>query len=263
MNIELTFILITFISTLMYLYLMKKTKIHYKYIFIDNPIVILITCFIYNYFSLYNKIFNMVIALIFIPTIGFLITNIRFWRKPVRTVNAKKNEIVSPADGNIIYIKKIEDQKIPVLTKQNRPSYLNELSETSIIKNPYWLIGINMTPFDVHRNCAPVSGTVVLNKHYNGKYLSLKSPRAVDENERNTIVIQKNDEQFGIIQIASRLVRRIDSYIKVGDIIKQGDWIGMIRFGSQVDLLLPNNYKVNVKVGNQVYAKKTKIAKKI
>jgi phosphatidylserine decarboxylase len=120
-----------------------------------------------------------------------------------------------------------------------------------------------MTPFDVHKNCAPVSGRIVLNKHINGEFLSLKHPEAILRNERNTLVIQtENNEYFGIIQTASKLVRRIDSYVKENDQITQGKWFGMIRFGSQVDLIIPKQYLPNVKVGQQIFAATSIIAKK-
>ncbi|MBE0674551.1 MAG: phosphatidylserine decarboxylase, partial [Bacteroidales bacterium] len=110
--------------------------------------------------------------------------------------------------------------------------------------------------------CAPISGKIMLNQHFNGKFLSLKDPAARNENERNTYVLVNDEVKVGIVQIASRLVRRIDTYVKEGESVRQGDWIGMIRFGSQVDIIIPSNYLVTVEIGRQVYAAETIIAEK-
>lgn len=80
------------------------------------------------------------------------------------------------------------------------------------------------------------------------------------ENERHTFVIKNNFISVGIVLIASKRVRRIDSYVKEGQFVKKGDWIGMIRFGSQVDIFLPINCNIKVKIGEQVYTRKTIIA---
>ena len=118
-----------------------------------------------------------------------------------------------------------------------------------------------MTPFDVHKNCAPIDGQVILNQHFSGKFLSLKDDSALSENERNTYVISNGKIKIGIVQIASRLVRRIDSYVTQGAQVKKGEWLGMIRFGSQVDVIIPIEYKINVSIKEQTYAGETIIAR--
>jgi phosphatidylserine decarboxylase len=185
---------------------------------------------------------------------------IRFWRIPVRHSNSDPDSILSPADGKIIYIKQIETDQEAISVKKGRISRLAELTKTNLLTAPCWLIGINMTPFDVHKNAAPISGKIVLNLSRRGKFLSLKSPVSETENERHTLVIQNDKVQVGIVQIASRLVRRIDNYVKEGQMIGRGDWYGMIRFGSQVDLIIPSDFIIKVSLGNQVFAAKTIIA---
>jgi phosphatidylserine decarboxylase len=117
-----------------------------------------------------------------------------------------------------------------------------------------------MTPFDVHKNCSPIDGRIILSKHISGSYHSLKEYIAMIENERHTYIISNNRYSAGIVQIASRRVRRIDSYVKEGQYVKKGEWIGMIRFGSQVDVFLPIEAKINIVLKQQVYAKKSIIA---
>ncbi len=253
------------LSTLWYVYLHRKTRISTKFIYSDNLLVVFFTilfCFLaFTYSPIKSKIFYFIFCIPTILGFSFIITMIRFWRTPKRTLTAKPNEIVSPADGNIIYIRKVQSGETPISIKNGITAHLSEITQTDLINGESWIIGINMTPFDVHKNCAPVSGQVVLNKHINGSFLSLKDPYAVVRNERSTLIIRsEQNEFFGIVQTASKLVRRIDSYVENGQPIKQGDWFGMIRFGSQVDLILPSNYNLSVSVGQQVYAKKTVVA---
>jgi phosphatidylserine decarboxylase len=260
------------ISTSLYLYLHKKTRINIKYIFTDNVIVGMIAgvsiCYFYNFISIYSQspyliFLTLILSVFTVALLSFLFTMIRFWRTPIRRMKAQIGEIVSPADGNVLYIKQIESGDIPVTIKNGLSAKISEIAQTELLNQSSWLIGINMTPFDVHKNCASVGGLIILNKHIPGKFLSLKNPEASIQNERNTLVIKSDsNEFFGVVQTASRLVRRIDSYVKEGQSINQGDWFGMIRFGSQVDILIPRIYKVNIKVGEQVYAGKSIIALK-
>lgn len=260
-----------FLSTIMYLFLHKKTKMNIRFLYIDNVVVILTTSiisFLFTYFlidflnSFLLLSFSIVLSSFSTITIGYIITMIRFWQTPNRKILAKDGEIISPADGNILYIKKIESGNTPIVIKRGLEATISEITTTELINQPSWLIGINMTPFDVHKNCAPIDGEVVLNKHIQGEFLSLKNPEALIRNERNTLVIKTEvDELFGIVQTASKRVKRIDSYVSEGKKIKQGEWYGMIRFGSQVDVIIPATYTIQVNIGDQVYAINTIIAK--
>lgn len=252
------------ISTLVYYYLHYKTRISLKYLYQDNVIVILLS-FLLSYLLLRALPTNWALLAFFVNVglvgaIAFGITMIRFWRTPTRKTDAPAEHIISPADGNVIYIEKIEAGQVPISVKGHTLAKLEELTKTNILDGPCWLIGINMTPFDVHKNCAPVPGKVVLNRHFDGKFLSLKEPNALKENERQTIVFDNNGEKIGIVQTASKLVRRIDTYVKEGDMLKRGQWVGMIRFGSQVDVIIPQKYDVKVKLKDQIYAGESVIA---
>jgi phosphatidylserine decarboxylase len=184
-----------------------------------------------------------------------------FWRTPRRKTGVGSGLILSPADGKIIYIKKIDTGGIPVSLKDGKKSYLEELRKTYLLNMSLWHIGINMTLLDAHKNCAPISGKIIMNQHFPGKFLSLKNKNSQTENERNTYVIQNGELRVGIVQIASRIVRRIDSYVKQGESVGMGDWIGMIRFGSQVDIIVPSFCEIIVNPGEQVYAGITVLAK--
>jgi phosphatidylserine decarboxylase len=251
------------ISTLFFLYLNYKAKVELKYLFIDNIIVAAastIITFLFNYSYMDNLFYAVILNMFMVPVILILNTLIRFYRIPNRKTNAKEADIISPADGNVIYIKRIDADDIPFSIKNTEISKLSELANTDILKAPCWLIGINMTPFDVHKNAAPIGGKLILNKHFNGKYLSLKEGNAEVENERNTIVIDNGQIQVGVVQIASKKVRRIETYFKEGDTLKRGAWFGMIKFGSQVDVIIPASYQIELNIKDQVYAGKTIIA---
>ena len=255
-----------FVSTLLYLYLRHKTRIGCRYLYIDNPAVALISALIVFMFCRLlitpSWLFLAGILIFSVVSTAFIFTMVRFWRVPRRNVTAGPGQIVSPADGNVIYIKKITGGETPESVKGKIRSKLEELTKTPALNDGGWHIGINMTPFDLHKNCAPISGTVILNRHFSGKFLSLKDEAARNENERNTYVLVNDEVKIGVVQIASRLVRRIDSYVKEGEKVMQGDWIGMIRFGSQVDVIIPENYRVLVDIGRQIYAAETIIAEK-
>ena len=257
-------LLTVFYSTALYWLLQKKTRVSLHYLYKDNLLVILLSFILLN-FTILTVVTNPIIAISFIlisvPMLAFLITIVRFYRSPIRKVNNEDDGIVSPADGNIIYIKQIEQGEEPISVKNGKEATLFEFANTGVIDRPCWLIGINMTPFDVHKNCAPVEGKIVLIKHFNGEFLSLKHEEALRRNERNTIVIDTPKGRVGVVQTASRLVRRIISYKKENDFVTKGEWFGMIKFGSQVDLIIPASCKVMVAIGQQVYAKQTIIAK--
>ena len=246
-------------SFLMYVYLHKKTHISLRYLYKDNFVVIATVCLlallVYTKFNMWLIPFTMAM----VPFVGLVLTMIRFFRYPLRKPVINDNAIVSPADGNIIYIKKIEKGDVPMSTKEGVTATLNEFTQVEL-KYPCWIIGINMTPFDVHRNATPIEGRIILNQHFDGKFLSLKNPEAMKQNERNTIVIDNGRHQVGVVQTASKLVKRLVTYKKVGDFVKQAEWFGMIKFGSQVDVIIPCDYDVHVDLKQQVYTRKTILA---
>lgn len=207
-----------------------------------------------------------VIVFILIP--GFvlsafiLLTIYRFFRNPKRIITAQPDEFVAAADGQIIYIKEIEKGQVPVSIKKLRLASLDELTKSKLLEEPCYLIGITMTLFDVHVNRAPMAGKVILSQHTPGTYLGLKTPESTITNERNTIVIEnENGLRAGVVQIASRFVKRCISTVKENEEVCHGGQIGLIRWGSQADMIIPRNSEIKVRNGDQVYAGLTVIAK--
>lgn len=179
-----------------------------------------------------------------------------FYRDPERVTLKQGGAIVSPADGSVIYIKEIQRGNVPLSVKKGRQFKLEELTKVDLVRDGAYLIGIGMNLLNVHVNRSPIEGRVEMIQRVNGEFLSLKRPEAVLENERFITVINGGQFRIAVIQIASRLVRRIETYLVEGQTIEAGQRIGMIKFGSQVDLVVPKLAvsKVKVRPGDEVVA---------
>jgi phosphatidylserine decarboxylase len=182
-----------------------------------------------------------------------------FYRDPERAAPDRDDVIISPADGRVIYVRPVPAGEVPVASKRGHAASLRELRGTSLCDTGATAIGISMNLLDVHVNRAPVAGRVRRSERTHGTFGSLRNPEMVASNERVTTVIDAGDLQVAIVQIASRLVRRIVSFASEGDELRLGQRIGAIRFGSQVDLLVPAGMRVTlaVQVGDRLVAGRT------
>ncbi len=163
----------------------------------------------------------------------------RFYRDPERVAPDRDDVVVSPADGTVIYVKQSSGGVLPASVKGGREFSLEELVRTRLSSDDAIVVGIALSFLDVHVNRAAVEGEVTLQRRFAGQFMSLKREDAVVRNERATTVIRNDSLEVGIVLIASRLVRRILSYVQEGEQVALGQRIGVIRFGSQVDLVLP------------------------
>jgi len=183
--------------------------------------------------------------------LSFLAFIIQFFRDPQRKTPTSDDIIVAAADGRILSgkIDKIEviDSSHPLLDK------ITEDDEAV-------LVSTFMSPFDVHVNRAPITGKIIHSSYYQGKFKIAKG-KILTENEKNLIVIEGKYGRVGIIQIAGFVARRIIQYVNVGETVKIGTRIGMIRFGSRVDLVIPKDCEILVDVGSKPKAGETIIAK--
>jgi phosphatidylserine decarboxylase len=156
-----------------------------------------------------------------------------FFRNPHRSIPEDPKAIVSPADGRILAVE--------------------SLPSAGLIPVPSRKISIFMSPFNVHVNRVPASGTVKRKAHRPGKFYVASLPKASSENERMELVIETpNGFSLGIVQIAGRLARRIVCYPGEGDPVEKGKRFGLIRFGSRVELFLPQEVSVSVQPGQNV-----------
>jgi phosphatidylserine decarboxylase len=187
-------------------------------------------------------------------------------RDPERTPPAEDGVIVAPADGRIKYIRRIERGTIPYSEKDGRRIPILESTKILPVEEGY-LIGVWMSLLVVHVQRVPVSGIVEKQYYYaSGKFLDPHLQEGADyQNERNVIVIKPSDlpAPVIVIQIASIMVRRIISYLKEQVPVRVGDRLGLIRMGSQVDIVIPavDTLRLCVSVGNRVTAGETIIAR--
>jgi len=179
-----------------------------------------------------------------------------FYRDPQRIPPADPRTILSPADGKIIYINKLQNNRFPIALKKGKVIPLTEFTAIPFPVENGFQIGIMMSYLDVHVNRSPITGRIDEIKKIPGAFRSLKHMDSLLENERVLTVISGSEGRIGVVQIASRIVRRIVPFINKGDSIRQGDRIGMIRFGSQVDVLIPDGTDliIVVKVGDYIKA---------
>lgn len=181
---------------------------------------------------------NIILAVL---SFGFFVFIISFFRVPKRTLTFDENKIIAPADGKVVVIEEAVDEEY--------------------FKEKRLQISIFMSPLNVHRNLYPVSGKVVYTKYHKGKYLVAWDPKSSTDNERHSIVIQKEGKgELLIKQIAGAVARRICNYAREGSEIKQNEELGFIKFGSRVDILLPAGTKVEVALEQQVTSGVTVIA---
>ena len=151
-----------------------------------------------------------------------------------------ENTIVAPADGVIVAIEEVQPDE-----------YFNDKRIQ---------VSIFMSPLNVHVNRNPVSGEVVYSKYHRGKYLVAWHPKSSTENERHSVVYRKNGKELLVKQIAGAVAKRIRNYLQPGQVVEQGAEMGFIKFGSRVDLLLPLEANIQVKIGDKPQSGITVIA---
>jgi phosphatidylserine decarboxylase len=178
-----------------------------------------------------------------ILSIVVLILILQFFRNPKRYTHIDDNHIIAPVDGKVVVIEEVFE-----------PEYFNDKRLQ---------VSIFMSPINVHVTRYCTGGKINFSKYHPGKYLVAWHPKASTENERTTVVIE--NRIFGEVlyrQIAGALARRIVNYAQKDMIVKQGTDAGFIKFGSRVDLFLPLNTKIDVKLNDVVKGGETLIASK-
>jgi len=179
-------------------------------------------------------------VIIFFSTLGLLIFLISFFRIPNRKLTIIERAVVAPADGKVVVIEEVID--------------------VEYFKDKRLQISIFMSPANVHVNRNPIDGEVVYNQYHKGKYLVAWHPKSSTDNERHSVVIQKDNVEILVKQIAGALAKRIRNYLQVGQKVKQTEEMGFIKFGSRVDMLLPIGTKLNVTLNQVVQGGVTVIA---
>ena len=180
----------------------------------------------------------------------------RFWRDPERVPPETDRVILSAADGEVAYVWHLAEDTATAVRKGERDYHLDELTGTKLASGAVHVIGVNMSLMDIHVNRCPIPGRVRLIKHIPGKFISLRRDEAPFVNERATTIIEGDSLNVGVVQIASRLVRCVQTWLKVDETVNAGQRLGMIRFGSLVAIIIPNREDVRIEVtpGDYVWA---------
>ena len=161
-----------------------------------------------------------------------------FFRDPDRIAPDENDVLVSPADGKIIMVEKVFDERF--------------------VQEHVYKISIFMNVFNVHVNRMPCPGIVTKIVYSPGKFYSANTERAALTNEYCAVIMNtKSDQRLAVVQVAGLIARRIVCWTEKGDILNRGERFGLIRFGSRVDLYLPLNFQVEVSVGQKVTAGET------
>lgn len=164
-----------------------------------------------------------------------------FFRCPEREILREDDTVFSPADGTVVAIEEVEE---------------NEYFHDSRI-----VVSVFMSLWNVHVNWFPVAGTVDYFRHHHGLFLVAWHPKSSEDNERTTTVVDMGGRKILFRQIAGLVARRIVSYARVGHRVEQNSQCGFIKFGSRVDLFLPSDAEILVKLGDKVTGTQTRIAR--
>jgi phosphatidylserine decarboxylase len=207
-----------------------------KIIFITLTLVVGSFFLIDEFIELYWLRTSLMIAIL-----GFLILILQFFRNPKRYTQHNDTQVVSPVDGKVVVIEEVFEKE-----------YFNEKRLQ---------VSVFMSPLNVHVTRYPISGKVAFSKYHPGKYLVAWHPKASEENERTTVVVE--NETYGKVlyrQIAGALARRIVNYAEQDDNALQGADSGFIKFGSRVDLYLPLDTNIKVALNQKVKGGESVIA---
>ncbi|TCS81577.1 phosphatidylserine decarboxylase family protein [Tepidibacillus fermentans] len=190
-------------------------------------------------------IFTVILYLLYpalaVIGIGLILFVLFFFRDPKRNVIIDDKLVLAPADGLITNIEEVE--------------------ENQYLKDKAIRVSIFMSPFDVHVNRSPISGTVDYLAYRKGKFISATKPESHDVNEKNLIGITNGRKKVLVVQIAGIMARRIVNWTKIQQKLEQGEKIGMIKFSSGTQLFLPRSTEIMVKKGDKIQAGKTIIGR--
>ncbi|MFT6981672.1 MAG: phosphatidylserine decarboxylase [Crocinitomicaceae bacterium] len=216
-------------------------KIHREgYVIILVAFLILSAIQVGNYLLLTYTGWLWLYALLSLGAMVMMYLVVQFFRVPKRECVFSENDIMCPADGKVVVIEEVE--------------------ETEYFNDKRIQISIFMSPMNVHANYNPISGIVKYVKYHKGLFLVAWHPKSSTDNERSTFVtLHKNGQEVLFRQIAGAVARRICYYVKPDQNVNAGEEFGFIKFGSRIDLLLPIGTKIDIKIGDKVQAKLTKI----
>lgn len=208
---------------------MKIHKEGFRIIIISAFILAVVNFFLIRFLAE----FEYIVYLIVTGSVFLFYIILQFFRMPNREKTISEDTVISAADGEIVVIEKV--------------------FEKEYFKDERIQISVFMSLWNVHMNVYPVSGTISYCKYHPGKYLLARNPKSSVENERTSVVVE-NRQKIEILfrQIAGIVARRVKFYGKQGDFIEQSSECGFIKFGSRLDVFIPLDATINVKIGDKV-----------
>ena len=228
-----------------------------------------------------NIALTIAAAIVVVLTALYLMNRfVWFYRDPKRVPERTGNVLISPADGQVVYIKPFTDGAV-YSEKLGHRINLPEIADfPDVGRRNGWIIGMYMSPFDVHFNYVPAPGTVKsvrytkadanlpmvdLNEYIRIAFLRRPFDNFAAkfhlENERNTVLVEGKDFSYAVVEIADKYVNKIDCFVKEGEAVTTGDKVGFIKRGSQVDLIVfDEGVSWDVEFGQQVYGGRTVLA---
>ena len=195
-------------------------------------ILVVISIYVFHLFA-----FIVILALL----VTTMVIVFRFFRVPKRNFLTDESIVVAPADGKIVAVEQVE--------------------ETEFFNEPRTLISIFMSIYNVHMNWFPIAGTIIYFKYHPGKYLVARHPKSSELNERTTVVIKNNKREVLVRQIAGFVARRIICYANPGRKVLQSEEMGFIKFGSRLDIYLPPDAEICVKLQDKTTGGVTPLAR--
>lgn len=212
----------------------------YNSLFLTAALLILVNAVVLYFFPL--PAYRLLHYGLWLFSALFFLLILQFFRNPSVSVRQVKGGVLAPADGKVVVIE--------------------ETAESEYFGDKRRQVSIFMSPFNVHVNRNPISGTVTYARYHAGKYLVAWHPKSSTENERTTLVVKDTSgREILFRQIAGALARRIKYYVKSGQKVNQGEEFGFIKFGSRLDVFLPLDAEITVSLNQKVSAGRTLIAK--
>ena len=200
-------------------------------------------------FTLIAAVITLVVFSVLPDLFGWLLVMVTIWvatvvRDPIRTTPQDPALIVAPADGLVTMISKVGPPP--------------ELAGEGGLSGEYMRVSIFMSVFDVHINRTPIAGRIARVAYVPGKFLNADLDKASEDNERQHFLVEREDGvKIGFTQIAGLVARRIMAFVQVGDQVAAGERVGLIRFGSRVDVFLPAGTGAQVLLGQRTIAGET------
>ncbi len=193
---------------------------------------------ILSFYFIDNIIIKTIAAFV---SVSFFLFILQFFRSPNRQIKKNDKALLSPADGTVVVVERTQ--------------------ENEYFKDKRIQVSIFMSAWNIHINWFPISGIIKYFKYHPGLFLFANNPKSSTDNERTTIVIENSKKKEILFrQIAGVMARRIVAPVKVGQIAEQGKEFGFIKFGSRVDIFLPEDTILKVKIGDKVKGQISEIA---